>query len=100
MKDVIYYESHITIEPVFDKDIEIVDKIVRDYGFRLANLLMKKRSEDTIERSQYDTFTTARGSDYHKLYDKMNQCSEAIIKAGYHVWRKKIEAVLFDERTR
>ena len=48
----LYYEAHITIEPLFDEQIMPVYAIAACHKFRLAELLMKKRSEDTPERSK------------------------------------------------
>lgn len=64
-----YYESHITIEPIFDEDLAKVREIANKYGFILAELLMQKRKEDSAERSKYDTFLTSRAKDYQVILD-------------------------------
>lgn len=38
-----YYESHITIEPVFDDKLELASNIAIKYKFKVASLLMQKR---------------------------------------------------------
>lgn len=94
----LYFESHVTIEPVFDDRLEQLKKIVHKHSFRVADLLMQKRRGDTHERSKYDTFCTARGNDYHELNAKMMLCVGDLVSAGFKVWRYKLENTLVDVR--
>ena len=55
-----YYESHVTVEPLFGEDLEKLKSIAEVYKFRVADLLMQKRPEDSPERSKYDTFATGQ----------------------------------------
>ena len=93
------FECHITIEPVFDKDLRLVTAIADKHGFRVADLLMKKRREDTPERSSWDTFMTARSSSYDVVHRMMMLCVEELLSLSFKVWRRKIELILLDERT-
>lgn len=94
----LYYESHITIEPVDEDDREKIETIVNSCGFRLAKLLMQKRKVDTPERSKYDTFCTGHSTEEAKLIAHMIRCVKALQSAGYQVWRYKIECVTIDSR--
>lgn len=94
----LYYECHITIEPVFDEQLEEVKELASRAGFRVANLLMQKRKEDKAERSMYDTFMTSTNVNYENLQGRMLQAIDLLKKAGYKVWRYKIEDTLLDSK--
>ena len=96
--DVLYFECHITIEPVFDEKRMMVQKICLPFKFKVADLLMKKRTADSEQRSQNDTFTTSRSASLDEMYDRMIACAEALTANGFKVWRHKIEAVVFDQK--
>ncbi len=93
-----YFECHITIEPVFDERLIEVQNISRKHSFKVADLLMMRRKNDTPVRSSKDTFTTSTSSSYEEIYERMNACVLELIQNDFKVWRKKIEAVVFDER--
>lgn len=65
-----YLESHITIEPVFDDSLDLVRITAKQYGFKIADLLMKKRSSDTEERSAHDTFMTSHSKDMNDIVER------------------------------
>lgn len=94
----LYYECHVTIEPVFDERREAAAVLARAYGFRLADLLMQKRKEDTPERSKQDTFMTGRGKQYGPLYERMRGLCRALRAHGFLLHRAKIEDTLFDTK--
>lgn len=93
-----YFESHITIEPVFDEKLIEVEQIAKRHGFKVANLLMQKRVDDTPIRSKHDTFMTGHS---HNVDDLMQRTSDAIIDLKdnqFKVWRYKIESALIDSK--
>lgn len=96
--EVKYYESHVTIEPVFEERLELFREICRKWSFRAADLLMQKRKVETPMRSDKDTFCTGRGKDFDELKELMLQLVSELREQGFAVWRQKIEAVLLDER--
>jgi hypothetical protein len=96
--EVIYYESHITIEPVFNERLELFRELCKDYGFQAADLLMQKKRENKPERSDKDTFCTGRGRDFNALKARMHRLVAQLEDHDYSVWREKIEAVLYDRR--
>lgn len=95
---ILYYESHITIEPVFDMRLTHAAALAETHMFRIADLLMQKRKEDTAERSQFDTFMTGRHRSYAVLLQRMESLIEDLLKQGYVVWRYKIEATVIDSK--
>jgi hypothetical protein len=93
-----YYEAHVTVEPVYETDLERFKIICHDYKFRVANLLMQKRREDTEERSKNDSFCTGRGISYTDTEKRMLALVVRLQKEGFKVWRYKIESTLLDSR--
>lgn len=98
-----YYESHITIEPIFDSLLENVTELAKDYGFKMAKLLMQKSINDTPEISKKDTFMTAHEKATPEgLYDiekRTKQLVEKLQSCNIIVYRYKIEHVIIDIRT-
>jgi hypothetical protein len=94
----LYYECHITIEPVFDHKLEEFKELCTLHRFKAANLLMQKRKEDKPERSSKDTFCTAKSKEYQSLFCDMETMTHVLYQCGFTIWRRKIEAVLYDEK--
>ena len=95
----LYYEAHVTIEPVFDADRDFAASIARPFKFKLADLLMRKRSEDTEERSKNDTFMTGHSTDYEDIKQRTISLVKQLQSYGYKVWRYKIEDTICDSRS-
>lgn len=93
-----YYEAHVTIEPVFDERREAAKVIAEKWKFRLADLLMKKRSEDTEERSSRDTFMTTHSKEMIDITYRTVSLVKELKNAGFKVWRYKIEDTVMDSR--
>lgn len=93
-----YYECHVTIEPVFDEKREQVKSIANAYNFKVAELLMKKRKNETETRSDKDTFTTGHSKDRNDLVIRMTNLVNDLKSNGFKVWRYKIEDVHLDSR--
>lgn len=97
-KDWQYYEAHITIEPVFGEQLFNFQELCLDFGFQASDFLLKKRPQDTPERSQYDQFCTTRDQDLDSIQTRMASLISKLKVAGYKVWRYKIEDTLIDSR--
>lgn len=95
----LYFEAHVTIEPVFDARRDQAGVLARMFGFKLADLLMKKRQVETAERSAHDTFMTGHGQVLEDLTERTRALVEALQAAGFQVWRYKIEDTILDSRT-
>jgi acetolactate synthase small subunit len=93
-----YYEAHITIEPIFDDRLLFAKHMAERRGFNIASLLMKKREEDTEQRSQYDTFMTAHSKSSIEIEHKIIGFVHALQAEGFKVWRYKIEDIVMDSR--
>jgi hypothetical protein len=87
----LYFESHITIDPVSDKQEQTLQNIAKFYDFRVAKFLMKK--EDGLVP---DDFLTARDDLYHRIHDRMHRCIRDLERYGIAVKRYKIENTLVD----
>jgi hypothetical protein len=94
----LYYECHVTIEPVFDADLIKVGSIGEKYFFRVADLLMQKRHEDMPTRSKFDTFLTGRHMNYDVLQERMVALVKNLQECGYKIWRYKIEDTILDSK--
>jgi hypothetical protein len=94
----LYFESHVTIEPVFDSDLERVARLAEQHGFRVADLLMQKRKEDRPERSRNDTFCTGHGKELRDIEERTRRLIFDLQVFGYKVWRYKIEDTVLDSR--
>lgn len=93
-----YYEIHITIEPVFDDRLEGLKHIALMSGFKVASLLMKKRAEDTEQRSRYDTFMTSHTQVLSEAIGNVRDMTRLLQREGFKVWRYKIEDIVLDSR--
>lgn len=91
-----YFESHITIEPVFDSNLVVFEAIAATEGFRVAKLLMQKERTSTPERSDKDSFCTGHSGDYDDLDTRMCRLITRLIERGFKIYRWKIEAVMLD----
>jgi hypothetical protein len=95
----LYFETHVTIEPIFDERLSEAGEIANKHGFRVASLLMKKRETDTEERSQYDTFMTGHGKSLNLMKANVTSLVNELNEKKFKVWRYKIEDTVMDSRT-
>lgn len=86
----LYYECHVTIEPVFNERLEKLKLICSEYNFRVAKLTMEKGP------NQKDSFTTGRDKDVNRLLLRMMNLVENLKKEGFEVFRSKIENCILD----
>ncbi len=93
-----YYEAHITIEPVFEERLKEFKEVSGKFDFRVAELLMRKRTEDVPERSSNDSFCTGRSISYSDIKTRMLNLVKNLRDSGFKVWRYKIESTLLDSR--
>lgn len=89
----LYYEAHVTLDPVPSSIRHEAAAIAEKYGFSIAKLLMDKGVP-----SQLDTFMTARSQDYRLIEGNTINVVTELQDEGYVVRRYKIEDTLLDSR--
>lgn len=96
----LYYEGHVTIEPVFGHRLEQASALAQLFGFRIASLLMQKDRVATPERSDKDTFMTGHSKYEGNLTSRMKALIKTLQYPNFQVWRYKMEDTVYDSRTR
>lgn len=94
----LYYEAHVTIDPIFDARRDVAAEIATKFGFRLAKLIMRKREADAELPAQDDTFMTANSTDVTSIQSMTRRCVRELQAAGFVVRRYKIEDTILDSR--
>ncbi len=92
----IYYECHITIEPVLGTNLEKFNSICKSHKFKVAKLLMRKG--DSLETSTLDSFCTGHDTSYDTLLGRMTFLLQVLKETGFCIFRYKIESILVDSR--
>jgi hypothetical protein len=98
VNDALYFEAHVTLEPVFDARLGELKALAHNYGFRVADLLLQRSREATPERSDKDAFLTARGDSFVSLMTNTGDLLGALKAAQFKIWRVKLESALLDFR--
>jgi hypothetical protein len=93
-QEALYYECHITIEPVEGERLELFEQLSKKYKFKVANLLMRK----SLKRSTLDAFTTAKSKKYEVIFGSMNSLLNELKENNFTIYRDKIEKVLHDSK--
>lgn len=94
----LYYEGHITIEPIFGQRLYEAQAIAKPFGFRVADLLMQKNRQDTPERSSKDTFMTGHDKWLENMGLRITNLVQSLLDADFQVWRYKVEDTMYDSR--
>lgn len=89
----LYYEAHVTIDPVEEWRRPEVENLAHNSGFRLAKLLMDKGVP-----SQLDTFMTGHSKDLDDIKHRTELTVRLLKGNGFNVRRYKIEDTLLDSR--
>jgi hypothetical protein len=92
----LYFEVHITLDPVFDQQRNLAAAIGLRWGFRLAELIMRKETGAPEQPHQDDTFMTARGTDWNETRRRTIATVLDLQRAGFKVRRYKVENTLVD----
>jgi hypothetical protein len=92
--DTIYYEAHVTFEPIFDEDtLEIAKNLAASAGYKVADLYMLNH-----EASRKDTFMTKHSKDYDALATSIILVVDLFKDISVECLRYKIESVVLDSR--
>jgi len=95
-----YYEAHVTLQPVFEEQLKQVKMIAACHEFRVASLIMKKSAEETGDVSRDDTFASARSEDWDDITHRTMAMVHHLKDSGFTVLRYKIEDTMIDSRIR
>src|ERR1700761_657847 len=98
-KSKLYYEAHVTIDPIFDERREHAALLAQTYKFRLAKLIMRKRESDHEQVSRDDTFMTGHGIELDDIMTRTKMLVMKLREHGFKVRRYKIEDTILDSRT-
>lgn len=98
VKSNLYYEAHVTIEPVFSNRLSELKTIAKDFGFRVAELVMKKTADETGTAARDDTFCSSRSNNYDDIITRTFEFCDVIQKNDFKVFRYKIEDTLLDSK--
>lgn len=90
----IYYECHITIEPVEGERLEKFKEFSSKWNFKVANLLMQK----TKDPSKLDSFCTGKDKNFMTMKARMNWLLNDLKNDNFNIYRYKIEAILLDSK--
>jgi len=91
----LYYESHVTIDPVVGERYAYCAAVGAFAGFRLAELFMLKDGTPHTE----DTFMTCRTKDLEGIKSRTLSVVQELERNGFHVRRWKIEHVILDSKS-
>lgn len=94
----LYYEAHVTIDPVFDDLRDVAEFYALKNRFNLAKLIMVKSMPGIDKLSQKDTFMTARGTNLHEISHRTIALVNDLKAAGFRIRRYKIEDTIIDSR--
>lgn len=92
------FECHVTIEPVFGSELDRLEQVANQCGFKVAKLVMLKEAADIGQPSTRDTFMTAHACDIDVMRVKMESVCKELLAAKFDILRYKIEAILIDSR--
>lgn len=94
-----YFESHITIEPIYSEvDSDNVKILAAKYKFKLAKLLMQKKGNNELVDSYLDAFMTGHSKDLNDLKLRTVGLCKELLANGYQIFRYKIEYTVLDSR--
>lgn len=89
---ILYYEVHVTLDPVNELRIPLLKSIAGRFNFRLANLIMRKGGSVHTD----DMFLTTRGQVFEEVAEQLREFTIMLTQANFHVRRYKIEDTLID----
>jgi hypothetical protein len=98
LKTDLYFESHVTLEPVFGDRLERLKEIAKQYSFRVADLVMQKNIADAGTPHEKDSFCTSRSKEWRVIESRTRYFVNALLSDGFKVYRYKIENTLVDSK--
>ncbi len=90
----LYFESHVTIEPVEGVRLKLFQEICKEWKFRVADLLL----QDKLTPSKKDMFATGSHFDMQILSFRMASLLQSLAINKFVIYRYKIEMTLVDSK--
>lgn len=91
MESKLYYEVHVTIEPVEQDKYVLFEKLAAAQGFWCSEWALKKENG-------YNFFATTRSKSYDGAYSRMYHLITSLAVRGFKVLRYKIEDTVLDSK--
>ena len=91
----LYYEVHVTIDPIAEQRVKVLRSVADAFGYRLAKLIMRKEGGRDVPHTD-DMFLTTRGIEYEEVEENLTNFVRALQTANFKVRRYKIEDTLVD----
>lgn len=92
----LYFECHITIDPLSDAQLALLQPWMDKFKFRSSKLLLRNSNGSAGEEFKDDFFLTTRGTDYDDINTRMCSMLDAIQLCRIKQRRFKIENTLLD----
>ncbi len=97
MRSELYYEAHITVDPLSGSALGLFKELCRRQGFKVADLLMVKPGVGTIP-SDIDSFCTTRSKFLEDISARVRNLVTDCRISGIKVRRYKIEDTVLDSK--
>jgi len=88
----LYFEAHITIEPIPQEKVSALKALCKRYEFRLADFILLHGDKEP------KAFCTTRDRLWSTINKKVHEFKTTLGQEGYKVLRYKIENTLVDVR--
>lgn len=89
----LYFEGHITLEPVSGKELILLGVISTKYGMRISTFLLVKPDSSTP-----DAFISLRNESYTSMVSILHEACKELESYGFKIKRVKIEDTLLDTK--
>lgn len=94
----LYYEAHVTVDPVFEDRLSRLKETCRTCGFRVADLIMRKGPNGPDEKANEDSFATARSDEWEDIRERTMTLVKFLKFNRFTVRRYKIELAIVDSK--
>ena len=93
----LYYESHVTVDPLEGLELNKFKSTCNNYGFKVAELLMVKEGFGLVN-SDKDSFCTTRSKNFDDISKRTKLLIYELNMVNIKVRRYKIEDTLIDSK--
>jgi hypothetical protein len=86
-----YFEVHVTIEPVEEERYDLFKSLSKEWGFWCSEWALKKENG-------YNFFATSRSKSYDDAFNRMDSLIKNLLNNKIKVLRYKIEDTVLDSK--